>query len=265
MKKIALLMGALLIATVGLVGCTSKSNDTTKTTNLLESIKKQGTIKIGTEGTYAPYTFHDSTGKLVGFDVEIAEEVAKRLGVKPEFVETKWDGMLAGLDAKRFDIVVNQVGINEERKQKYDFSDPYVTSRAVLIVKSDNNTIKTFEDLKGKKAAQTLTSNLGKLAKENGAEIVTSDGFNQSIDLLLAGRADATINDSLSFYDLKKQKPDLAVKIAAEKKDADQNAILINKGNKELVDAINKALADMKSDGTYLKISNKYFNTDVSK
>lgn len=265
MKKIALLMGALLIATVGLVGCTSKTKESTTSTNLLESIKKQGTIKIGTEGTYAPYTYHDSNGKLVGFDVEIAEEVAKRLGVKPEFIETKWDGMLAGLDAKRFDIVVNQVGISEERKKKYDFSDPYVTSRAVLVVKSDNTTINTFEDLKGKKAAQTLTSNLGKLAQANGAEIVTSDGFNQSIDLILAGRADATINDSLSFYDLKKQKPDVAVKIAAEKKDADQDGILINKGNKELVDAINKALVDMKNDGTYLKISNKYFNVDVSK
>ncbi|WP_238883164.1 amino acid ABC transporter substrate-binding protein [Clostridium sp. YIM B02551] len=264
MKKIALLIGTILIASVGLVACSSKSNEA-KSNNLLDSIKKEGVIKIGTEGTYAPYTFHDSTGKLSGFDVEIAQEIAKRIGVKPEFVETKWDGMLAGLDAKRFDIVVNEVGINDERKVKYDFSDPYVTSKALLIVKGDNTSIKSFDDLKGKKAAQTLTSNFGKLAKASGADIVEADGFNQSIDLLTSGRVDATINDSLSYYDLKKQKPDLQVKIAAESKDADQSAVLINKGNKELVDAVNKALADMKSDGTYLEISKKYFNEDVSK
>jgi cystine transport system substrate-binding protein len=249
-----------------LTGCgkkeeTAKKEDTT----LLAQIKKQGTIKIGTEGTYAPYTFHDTAGKLTGFDVEIAEAIAQKLGVKPEFIETKWDGMLAGLEAKRFDIVVNEVGINDERKQKYDFSDPYIMSKAVLIVGQDNNTITKFEDLKGKKSAQSLTSNLRKKAESYGAEIVQADGFNQSIDLITANRVDATVNDSLSFLDLKKQKPDAPVKVAAEDKDGSQNAVLINKGNNELVEAVNKALSDIKADGTYLKISQKWFGEDVSK
>ena len=181
----------------------------------LDAIKAAGVIKIGTEGTYAPFTYHDADNKLVGFDVEIGEEIAKRLGVKPEFVEGKWDGLIAGLDVKRYDVVINQVGITEERKAKFDFSDPYIASKAALIVKEDNADIKGFGDLKGKKAAQSLTSNYGKIAEGAGAELVGTDGFDQSIQLLLTGRADATINDSLSFLDFKKHKPDAPVKIAA--------------------------------------------------
>ncbi|AEI44553.1 amino acid ABC transporter substrate-binding protein [Paenibacillus mucilaginosus] len=233
--------------------------------NLLETVKSSGKLRVGTEGTYAPFTYHDKDGKLTGFDVEIAEEVAKRLGVQAEFIETKWDGMFAGLDAKRFDLVANQVSIKEDRKVKYDFSDPYIVSKAVLIVHNDNQDIKSLADLKGKKAGQSLTSNLTEIAKANGAEIVQIDGFNQAIDLLLSKRIDATINDGLSYLDLKKQKPDVAIKVVDETKEATPSALLLNKNNPELLAAVNKALADMKSDGTYLKISEKYFGQDVSK
>ncbi|MBO3761106.1 amino acid ABC transporter substrate-binding protein [Ciceribacter sp. L1K22] len=231
----------------------------------LDQIKSAGVIKIGTEGTYAPFTYHDASNELVGFDVEIGRAVAEKLGVKAEFVEGKWDGLIAGLDANRYDAVINQVGITEARKQKYDFSDPYIASKAVLIVKQDNEDIKGFEDLNGKKAAQSLTSNFGKLAEEASAELVGTDGFDQSIQLVLTGRADATINDSLSFLDFKKQKPDAPVKVVAEKADADYSGIIVRKGDAELVAAINEALAAIKADGTYEAISQKYFGADVSK
>src|SRR5690348_8636939 len=96
----------------------------------LDQIKTAGVIRIGTEGTYAPFTFHDTTGALVGFDVEIGREIAKRLGVEAEFVEGPWDGLIAGIDANRYDVVINQVGINDDRKTKYDFSEPYIASKA---------------------------------------------------------------------------------------------------------------------------------------
>ena len=229
-----------------------------------DAIKSAGVIKIGTEGTYAPFTYHDDTGKLVGFDVEIGEAVAERLGVKAEFVEGKWDGLIAGLDAKRYDVVINQVGITEERKAKYDFSQPYVASKAALIVREDNSDITDFAHISGKKAAQSLTSNYGKMAQEAGAEIVATDGFDQSIALVVQGRADATLNDSLSFFDFKKKQPNAPVKIVATQGDASESGILIRKGDAELVDAINKALDEIKSDGTYQKISEKYFGEDVS-
>jgi L-cystine transport system substrate-binding protein len=231
----------------------------------LDQIKADGVLKIGTEGTYAPFTYHDDSGKLVGFDVEIGEAIAEQLGVKPEFVEGKWDGLIAGLDAKRYDVVINEVGITEARKEKYAFSEPYIASKAVLIVSAKNDDIKGFADLKGKKSAQSLTSNFGKLAEQNGASLVGTDGFDQSIQLVITGRADATINDSLSYLDFKKHQPNAPVKVVAEEADADHSGVLIRKGDEDLVAAIDKALADIKADGTYQTISEKYFGEDVSK
>jgi len=234
----------------------------------LAKIKSAGAFKVGTEGTYAPFTYHDASNQLTGFDVEIARAIAAKLGVKAEFVEGKWDGLIAGLDANRYDAVINEVAVTDARKQKYDFSDPYIVSHAALIVRSDNNTIKGFDDLKGKKSANTLTSNFGKIATAHGAEVIPVQGFNESIDLLTSGRVDATVNDSLSFLDFKKHKPDAKVKIAAvdtASDSSDHSAVLIRKGNPELQAAINKALAEIKADGTYAKISEKYFGKDVSK
>ena len=230
----------------------------------LDQIKTAGALRIGTEGTYAPFTFHDASGELVGFDVEIGRAVAEQLGVKAEFVEGAWDGLIAGVDANRYDVVINQVGITDERKAKYDFSEPYIASKAALVVRGDNTDITSFETLSGKKAAQTITSNFGKLAEQFGAEIVPTDGFDQSIALVTQGRADATINDSLSFFDFKKQQPDANVKIVATQADADFSGVLLAKGKPELVAAINEALEAIKADGTYATISQKYFGEDVS-
>ncbi|WP_459618312.1 amino acid ABC transporter substrate-binding protein [Bordetella sp. 2513F-2] len=231
----------------------------------LARIKQAGVFKIGTEGTYAPFTYHDASG-LTGFDVEIGRAIAEHMGVKAEFVEGKWDGLIAGLDVRRYDAVINQVGITEARRAKYDFSEPYISSAAVLIVRNDNQEIRGFDDIKGKRSANTLTSNFGKLAQQYGANVVPVQGFNESIDLLLSRRVDATINDELSFLDFKKHKPDAPVRIAARDtaKEFTQSGVLIRKNNPELREAINQALAAIKADGTYKRISEKYFGTDLS-
>ncbi len=230
----------------------------------LDDVKTAGVLRIGTEGTYAPFTFHDETGDLVGFDVEIGRAVADHLGVTAEFVEGPWDGLIAGIDADRYDIVINQVGINAERQAKYDFSEPYIASKAALIVSEANTDIASFEDLAGKRSAQTLTSNFGKLAESYGAELVGTEAFDQSVALVIQGRADATINDSLSFYDFKTQQPDAPVKVVATAEDADFSGIILAKGKPELLAAINEALEAIKTDGTYSEISEKYFGEDVS-
>lgn len=229
-----------------------------------ERIVETGELRIGTEGTYAPFTFHDSSGELVGFDVEIGRAIADHLGVQALFVEGPWDGLIAGVDAGRYDVVINQVGITEERQAKYDFSEPYIASKAVLIVRTDNDAIAAFEDLEGRTSAQSLTSNYGKLAEENGATLVGTDGFDQSIALVIQGRADATINDSLSFFDFKAQQPAAEVKVVATEADADFSGVLMAKDQPELVAAINEALAAIKADGTYDDISRRYFAEDVS-
>ncbi|NRD76443.1 amino acid ABC transporter substrate-binding protein [Bacillus sp. BRMEA1] len=248
-------------------GDNTKKSDSSQTAggDLLKQVKDAGVLTIGTEGTYSPFTFHDNSGKLTGFDVEIAQEVAKRLGVKAEFKETQWDAMFAGLDAKRFDMIANEVGINPDRQKKYDFSSSYITSEAVVITAKNNNKVKSFNDIKGLNSAQSLTSNYADLAKKYGAKIVGVDGFEQAIELLSQKRVDVTVNDKIAFLDYTKQKPNAPVKIAATSADASQSAFMFRKGSNTLVDAVNKALKDMIADGTYKKISEKWFGQDVLK
>ncbi|WP_242875949.1 amino acid ABC transporter substrate-binding protein [Cellulosilyticum sp. I15G10I2] len=265
-KKLGLWMISAIIM-ISAAGC-AKSAETTAPVaekDFLETIKENGVLKVGTEGTYPPFTYHDDADNLVGYDVEIAQAIGEALGVEVEFVETKWDAMIAGLDAKRYDIVVNQVSITEERQQKYDFSIPYTISKAVLIVRAEEEAINSFETLAGKKSAQSLTSNFAKTAEKYGAELVGTDGFNQSIELVISKRADATINDDVTFYDYLKQKPDAQIKIVASEEDASKSAVLIRKGNDTFVKAVNEALEKLQADGTIKAISEKYFGADISK
>ncbi|CAM4029528.1 amino acid ABC transporter substrate-binding protein [Mesobacillus zeae] len=272
MKKFLCLISLLLAFTLAAAGCGSNDSKNQKHENskngskdLLAEVEKEGKLVIGTEGTYPPFSFHDQSGKLTGFDVEIASEIAKRIGVKPEFVETQWDAMFAGLDSKRFDMVANQVGIRPDREEKYSFSKSYTTSTAVLITRTDNQKIKSFDDIKGLKSAQSMTSNYAEMAKKNGANLVGVEGFNQAIELLQSKRADITINDNLSFLDYKMKKPDANVKIVAESKDASKSGLMFRKNTDPLVDKVNGALNDMVKDGTYEKISQKWFGENVLK
>ncbi|MEH7307141.1 amino acid ABC transporter substrate-binding protein [Neobacillus drentensis] len=276
MKKLSLIF-ALLFSFMLVLSACGKDNadkDNNKTDNktaekagndLLKKVKDEGTLLIGTEGTYPPFTFHDTSGKLTGFDVDLATEVAKRIGVKPEFKETQWDAMFAGLDAKRFDIIANEVGIRPDRQEKYDFSDPYITSAGVLIAHKDNDKVKSFEDIKGLNAAQSMTSNYADMAKKYGAKIVGVDGFQQAVELLAQKRVDVTINDKLSFLDYKKQKPDAPIKVVATADDASSSGFMFRKNSDTLVDEVNKVLKDIVDDGTYKKISEKWFGEDVLK
>jgi L-cystine transport system substrate-binding protein len=278
MKKLSLVFALMLSFMLVLAACGGKDDakkddkkDDNKTAekaddkDLLAKIKDDGKMLVGTEGTYAPFTFHDTSGKLTGFDVELAEEVAKRIGVDVEFKETQWDGMFAGLDAKRFDMIANQVGIRPDRQEKYDFSDPYIKSAAVLIVSKDNDNVKAFEDIKGLNSAQSLTSNYADIAKKYGANLVGVEGFQQAVELIAQKRVDAHINDKIAYLDYTKQKPDAPIKIAATSEDASASGFMFRKNSDTLVDAVNKALKDMVDDGTYTKISEKWFGEDVLK
>ncbi|WP_099352562.1 amino acid ABC transporter substrate-binding protein [Fredinandcohnia onubensis] len=275
MKKQVFLISIILTFAFILVGCggtdqdnnnadKEENNDTEQTGSLFDEIKENGVLTVGTEGTYAPYTFHNEEDKLTGYDVEVIREVAKRMDLEVEFMETQWDSMFAGLNSKRFDLIANQVGINEDRLANYEFSEPYTYSSAVLVVPKDNSDIASFEDLKGRKAAQSLTSNYGAIAQESGAEIVGVEGLAQSIELIKQGRAEATVNDKLAVLDYIKSQGDESIKIAAESDDVSEMAFTFNKGNEDLVKAINEQLAAMKEDGTLAKISQEWFGEDVS-
>ena len=234
--------------------------------DLLAQIQQRGEIVFGTEGTLSPWTYHDENDQLVGFDIEVAQKVAEKLGVKATFVEGEWDGLLAGVDGGRYDSMANGVEITEERAQKYDFSDPYCYIRTAIIVKSDDDSINSFEDLNGKTTANTISSTYATLAESYGAKTTGVDDLNQTIELLLNGRVDATLNAEVTYFDYLKEHPDANIKIAALTNDASQVAFPVRKGDETatLREALNQAINELREDGTIAEISEKYFGTDLS-
>jgi len=227
---------------------------------------EDGTLTVATEGTYRPFSFHadGGTGELTGYDVEIIEAVADKLGLKVEFQETQWDAIFAGLDAGRFDVIANQVTINDEREANYLFSAPYTVSPGVIVVKDDDDSISSFADLDGKTTAQSLTSNWNDLAKESGAKVEGVEGWAQAVALLRQGRVDATINDKLTFLDYETTDGPTGLKIAAETDEAGEQAFVFTKDKTALVKAVDEALEDLRADGTLAEISDKYFGEDVT-
>lgn len=235
--------------------------------DLLAQIQQRGEIVFGTEGTWSPWTYHDENDQLVGFDIEVAQKVAEKLGVKATFVEGEWDGLLAGVDGGRYDSMANGVEITEERAQKYDFSDPYCYIRTAIIVKSDDDSITSFEDLNGKTTANTISSTYATQAEAHGATVTGVDDLNQTIELLLSGRIDATLNAEVVFADYVKEHPEANIKIATFSDEVEKVAIPIRKGDDTatLLAAVNDALKEMSEDGTLTALSEKYFGTDISK
>ena len=139
MKKIKLLLGVLLVLILA-VSCGNKAN-----------AGKKRVIKVGTDGVYAPFSFKDeSSGKLTGYDVEVIQEVGKRINADIEFTTVPWDSIFLGLESKRYDIIANEIEKTKEREEKYIFSDKYLVSAAQIIVKEGENNIKTLKDLEGK-------------------------------------------------------------------------------------------------------------------
>ncbi|WP_406238047.1 amino acid ABC transporter substrate-binding protein [Nocardia sp. NBC_01009] len=221
-------------------------------------------IKVGTEGTYSPFSYQGSDGKLTGYDIEVVQAVADKLGKKVEFVQTPWDAIFAGLESKRFDLVANQVTVNDERKAKYSLSQPYTTSEGVIVTRSDNNGITTLADLNGKTCAQSATSNWSKVATGAGAKVEAVEGFVQAIQLLKNGRVDATVNDTLAVAEYTKKTGDTSVKVSGKTGETSHQAFAARKDD-ALVAEVNKALDQLRAEGKLAQISEKYFGTDISK
>ena len=262
-----------LVAACLLTGCGGASGSGSQTESgagaaedgdQLAKILEAGKIIIGTEGTYSPNSYHDENGDLVGFDVEVGRKVAEKLGVEVEFFEAEWDSLFSSMDAGRIDTVINEVEYSDERALKYDFSNPYTYIRGALMVKGDNEEIKSFEDLDGKKAAQNLTSSWGRMAEEYGAELVGVDAVAQTVDLLLTGRADATLNVETAFSDYLKKNPDADVKVVAWTEEVSSSLIPVKKGNEDLLKAINEAIDELRESGELAELSEKYFGMDVT-
>lgn len=253
---------AMALLAVVAVGCSRKG-----ASDALSQVKARGTLRVAVEGVYPPWNYHDDTGALVGFDVELARAIAARLGVEAEFAETAWDGIFAGLDADRWDIVANEVEPNPEREASYDFSAPYAKIRTVVIAReADAASISSPADLKGKTTANSVTSTYTATAREWGANPIPVDTLDETIRLLLDGRIDATLNSNLSFYEYMKHHPESPVRVAFEIPGEQAVAIPFAKrvSTATLRAAVDDAIAALRADGTLTQISEKYFGADIT-
>ena len=248
----------LLLAALVLTACGSPAG------NGENPVKAAGVLRVGTEGVYSPFSYHDpATGQLTGYDVDVARAVGEKLGVNVEFVETPWDSIFAALEANRFDVVANQVTITPERQQKYDLSQPYAIGEGVIVTRTDDTSITSLEDLKGKVSAQSTTSNWADVARQAGARVESVEGFAQAATLLNQGRVDATINDSIAVYAYLAETGDTSIKIAAQTGEKSEQGFAARK-NSGLLPDLNKALDELKADGTLASISQKYLKTNAS-
>lgn len=261
-----------------LAGCSSNSGSSaaasgaassaasTGAADQLAAIQTNGKLVVALEGAWQPWSYHDESDTLVGYDVEVSRAIAEKLGVEPEYVESDWDSLFAGLDAGRFDIVCNGVEVTDERAKTYDFTTPYGYIHTALAVRKDNEDIKSFEDLKGKTTANSLASTYMELAESHGATVQGIDTLEETIQLLTAGRIDATLNADVSFYDYLNVHPDADFKLVAQTEDASHVAIPVRKGDDSasLLEAINTAIEELRADGTLKALGEKYFGQDIS-
>ena len=231
----------------------------------LSSIQSSGKLIVALEGAWQPWSFHDESDTLVGYDVEVSRAIAEKLGVEPEYVESDWDSLFAGLDAGRYDMVCNGVEVTEERAKTYAFTTPYGYIHTALAVRKDNEDIHSFEDLKGKTTANSLASTYMELAESYGATVQGIDTLEETIQLLTAGRIDATLNADVSFYDYLNVHPDADFKLVAQTAEASHVAIPVLKSeDTAYLDALNTAIEELRADGTLKELSEKYFGQDIS-
>lgn len=253
---------------LSLAGCSSENKTTAASgsADQLETIRKNGKLIVALEGSWQPWSYHDASDTLVGYDVEVSRAIAEKLGVEPEYVESDWDSLFAGLDAGRYDMVCNGVEVTEERAKTYDFTTPYGYIYTALAVRKDNEDILTFEDLAGKTTANSLASTYMELAESYGAKVQGIDTLEETIQLLTAGRIDATLNADVSFYDYLNVHPEANFKLVAKTADASHVAIPVRKGeaSASLLEAVNIAIEELRADGTLKALSEKYFGQDIS-
>lgn len=261
MKRSLSVLVVLSAMVLFIVGCGGQDQTSNAPAEDKEGSKEEFTFAMS--GLYPPFNYKDN-GELVGFDVEIGNALAEKMGMEPVPVTNPWQTILAALKTNKFDAIIGSMSGTEERRKEADFSEVYYESGAQVFVSADNDAIKGAEDLNGKRIGVVVSSTFENVAKEYTDDIVTYDSDVTALqELLVKGRLDAVITDELvGKYAINQN--DLKIKPVGEPLFLDQMAIPVAKGNTELLDKINKALEEIKEDGTYAEISEKYFGENIA-
>lgn len=268
-QLIPLVLGLTLVVSLAACGGNKAAQPTASApanADLLTQIKERGSIVIATEGDWSPWTYHDEKDQLTGLDVELGQLIAQGLGVTAEFQETDWDSILAGVDSGRFDIACNGVDYTPERAEKYNFSTPYIYTQEALVVRKDNDTIHTVEDLAGKTTANSPNSTYAQMAEEAGATVTYVNTLAETIQALEQGRVEATINAKVSIEDYLREHPDANIKIVYE---SEGTSVCVptrkDAASESLTAEIDKILDAARQDGRLAALSQKYFGIDLTK
>jgi ABC-type amino acid transport substrate-binding protein len=253
----ALVLAITLVMVAVLAGCgTSNSNNEKK---IVVVVIKEGKLTMGSDTTYPPFETIGDDGKPVGFDVDLATEIASRLGVELDVISVKWEGIIPGLKTGDYDMVMSAMTITPERQAEIDFSDPYIDSNQSIAVQKGNTSINGEADLAGKVVGVQVDTTGQFTAEEIPGikEIRKYDTILLAFEDLELGRIDAVMNDYPvnAYLSRTRGKSDVVATIKTD----EQYGIGIKKGNDQLLQAVNQALADMKADGTYDVIYNKWF------
>jgi lysine-arginine-ornithine-binding protein len=225
----------------------------------LDDVKAKGVIVFATDATYPPFESVDKDGKIVGFDVDLGNEVAQRMGLKAQFVNTAWDGIFLGLSGKKYDVIISSVSITPKRQETFDFSIPYKDTYQILVVKKDEKDIKTKDDLKGKIVGVQIGTTSEKEAKNVAGvrEVKSYNTFVEPFMELSFGRIEAVIVNGAVANTFVQRYPD-KFKITGEPFLYNKNGIVIRKGEKEIKEAIDKVLKQMTDEGWITKLREKY-------
>jgi polar amino acid transport system substrate-binding protein len=250
MRKALLLVLAAVLA----VSSASWSRD-------LPTIRESGVVKIATEGATPPFNYFKD-GKLTGFDVDVGTAVAQKLGLKAQWVTLPFDSLLVSLDQDRYDFVVAGHGITPERQKAVDFSTPYACSGAAIVAKAGG--ARTAAELAGKVVGvQVGTTYLEAVRKVPGVkDVKTFPQDTIALQNLLAGRTDVWVSDKLTALDATNKNPEAKLQVG-DLLYQEKYGMAFKKGNAALRDAVDNALTALLSDGSYARISDGYFKTDI--
>lgn len=241
MKKFvkSLLMGALVLS-------------------LSVSAMAKDKIFVGTNAEFPPFEYLDK-GEVTGFDIELVNELGKVMDADVKVLDMSFDGLLPALQMKKVDLVIAGMTATEERKKTVSFTQPYYTASQVIIVKEGNNSIKSFDDLKGKKVAVMLGFTGDTIVSEiEGVSIERFNAAYAGIMALQADKVEAVVLDSEPAKNYVKQNPGLV--LAEADAEQEEYAIALRKNDKALLEKVEKALAELKANGTYDALIKKYFN-----